>query len=206
MTVRETRSFNFDQFNKRDGTDATPGNIKGYASVFNSPTIIGGYFQETIAPGAFSRTLNENDDIRALFSHDWANVIGRTKAKTLTLDEDKTGLAFDLELPNTTVGRDLAVSMERGDINQMSFGFVVVSDEWDYSDESLPKRTVTDVDLYEISVVALPAYDDTTASLSRDKENDSSDLITSIKQRQKLIQNIERQKLIQKIQNTKEVI
>lgn len=188
----ETRQFKITNFSKRDDETGAPAKIQGYAAVFNSTTDIGGYFQESIAPGAFSRSIGQGDDIRALFDHDWANVLGRVSAHTLTLSEDEHGLKFELLLPDTTVGRDLAVSMERGDINQCSFGFVVNADAWDYSDSDYPKRTITDVDLYEVSVVALPAYEDTEASLVRSKGGDTKALIDHLKLRKQtldLIQN-----------------
>lgn len=151
--------------------DNEPLKVSGYAAIFNSRTSIGDYFDEMIAPGAFEKTLKDNDDIRALFNHDWNVVLGRTKAGTLTLSEDERGLKFDLELPNTTAGRDLAESMERGDINQCSFGFYATEETWDYSSEPA-LRTVNEAELYEISVVSIPAYDDTEATLVRSKEID----------------------------------
>lgn len=150
-----------------------PIKISGYAAVFNSRTSIGDFFDEMIAPGAFKRTLSENNDIRALFNHDWDKVLGRTKSGTLTLSEDEKGLKFELELPNTSYARDLAESMERGDINQCSFAFDATKEDWDYnSDPAL--RTVIEAELYEISVVSIPAYEDTEASLVRSKEIDRS--------------------------------
>lgn len=187
----EVRQFNIDKVT-RDGTDAEPTKIGGYASVFNSPTVIADTFQETIAPGAFSRSLGEGADVRSLFNHDWANVLGRVSAKTLTLNEDEHGLKFEVILPDTSIGRDLAVSMQRGDINQCSFGFVVKEDEWDYSNSDMPKRTITDVELYEVSVVALPAYDDTSASVMRDKNSETNEIIAKIKTRQEIINQIKR--------------
>ena len=95
--------------------------IAGYAAVFNEETDIGGAFREIIAPGAFKGTLDR--DIRALVDHDSGRVIGRSKAGTLRLNEDSHGLAVEVDLPDTTDGRDLAVSLSRGDISGMSFGF-----------------------------------------------------------------------------------
>lgn len=166
---KETRAFDISKFNTRSENEEQNTSIEGYAAVFNSKTRIGDWFDEVIEPGAFSRSLSENGDIRALFNHDWNNVLGRTKSGTLTLKEDEKGLNFNVELPNTSVARDLSESMARGDINQCSFGFFVTGEEWDYSvDPAL--RTIKEVELYEISVVSIPAYDDTEASLVRDKD------------------------------------
>ncbi|WP_420914875.1 HK97 family phage prohead protease [Lactococcus garvieae] len=166
---KETRAFDITKFNTRSENEEQNTSIEGYAAVFNSKTRIGDWFDEVIEPGAFSRSLSENGDIRALFNHDWNNVLGRTKSGTLTLKEDEKGLNFNVELPNTSVARDLSESMARGDINQCSFGFFVTGEEWDYSVEPA-LRTIKEVELYEISVVSIPAYDDTEASLVRDKD------------------------------------
>ncbi|PNK40031.1 HK97 family phage prohead protease, partial [Bacillus thuringiensis] len=139
---------------------------------------------EVIEPGAFARSLSENSDIRALFNHNWDNVLGRTKSGTLRLEEDEKGLKFEIELPNTSVGRDLAESMSRGDINQCSFGFWITEENWDYSVEPA-LRTIKEVELYEISVVSIPAYDDTEVSLVRSKE-----IGKEIEQRMKMIKQI----------------
>lgn len=165
---KEKRVFNITQLNTRAESTDQPASIEGYAAVFNSKAKICDYFEEIIEPGAFARTLSENGDVRALFNHNWDNVLGRTKSGTLTLVEDDRGLNFNVTLPNTTVARDLSESMARGDINQCSFGFYVTGEIWDYSVEPA-LRTITEVELFEISVVSIPAYDDTEASLVRDK-------------------------------------
>ncbi len=166
---KETRAFNISKLNTRSENEEQNTSIEGYAAVFNSKTRIGSCFDEVIEPGAFSKSLSENGDIRALFNHDWNNVLGRTKSGTLTLKEDEKGLNFNVELPNTSVARDLSESMARGDINQCSFGFFVTDEEWDYSVEPA-LRTIKEVELFEISVVSIPAYEDTEASLVRDKD------------------------------------
>lgn len=136
--------------------------IGGYAAVFNTETDIGGYFREKIAPGAFAGTLNA--DVRALIDHDTGRVIGRTTAGTLTLREDTNGLAVEIDLPDTTDGRDLATLIERGDISGMSFGFEVTKQTWDETGD-VPLRTIEAVNLFEVSVVAFPAYDDTSIAM-----------------------------------------
>ena len=135
----------------------------GYAAMFNSETDIGGYFREVIAPGAFADTL-KTSDVRALVDHDTGRVIGRMSAGTLRLAEDDTGLRAEIDLPDTTEGRDLAVLLSRGDISGMSFGFQVRKETWDETGD-MPVRTIQAVDLYEVSAVAFPAYDDTSIAL-----------------------------------------
>lgn len=181
---REMRTFSITNLQTRDGTESEPIKISGYAAVFNSKTTIGDWFEEIIMPGAFARSLSENGDIRALFNHNWDNVLGRTKSGTLRIFEDERGLKFEIDLPNTSVARDLVESMSRGDINQCSFSFDPIGEDWDYSSE-VARRTLTDVDLYEISVVSIPAYDDTEAALVRSKEIDKE-----VEQRMKLLNQI----------------
>lgn len=136
--------------------------IGGYAAVFNSETDIGGYFREVIAPGAFRDTLS--GDVRALIDHNSGRVIGRTTAGTLRLSEDSTGLACEIDLPETTDAQDLATLIERGDISGMSFGFEVTKQTWDETGP-VPVRTIEAVNLFEVSVVAFPAYPDTTIAM-----------------------------------------
>ena len=182
---KETRIFNISQLSTRAEGEEKAVAIEGYAAVFNSKTSIGGWFDEVIEPGAFSRSLSDNGDIRALFNHNWDNVLGRTKSQTLELREDEKGLNFKVELPDTSVARDLTISMERGDINQCSFGFFITDEEWNYNVEPA-LRTIKEVELFEISIVSIPAYDDTEASLVRSKE-----IGKSIEARIKLIKQID---------------
>lgn len=168
MTKKETRTFNITELHTREATETDPVMISGYAAVFNSRTNICEWFDEQISPGAFAKTISENGDIRALFNHNWDNVLGRTKNGTLHLEEDERGLRFEVELPNTSVARDLAESMKRGDINQCSFGFIPKEEIWDYTQEPAV-RTLSEIELFEISVVSIPAYDDTEVALVRNK-------------------------------------
>ncbi|MBD9542940.1 HK97 family phage prohead protease [Ensifer sp. ENS04] len=132
--------------------------LVGYAAVFNSPTDIGGWWTERIAPGAFAAAIS--GDVRALVDHDMGRVIGRTKSGTLRLAEDAKGLAVEIDIPNTTDGNDLWELVERGDVSGMSFGFSVTKQSWDETVDP-PTRTIEAVDLFEVSAVAWPAYDDT---------------------------------------------
>lgn len=133
--------------------------LAGYAAVFNSDTNIGDWWIERIAPGAFAGTIS--GDIRALVDHNMGRVIGRTKSGTLRLKEDAHGLRVEIDVPDTTDGNDLWTLVERGDISGMSFGFRVTKQEWDETGD-MPIRTIHAVDLFEVSAVAFPAYDDTT--------------------------------------------
>lgn len=137
----------------------------GYAAKFDTLSENLGGFVEKIARGAFQKTL-EKDDIRALFDHDSRFVLGRNRAKTLFLEEDETGLRVEITPPESRWADDLLKSVERGDINQMSFGFLTRSDRWDgLSGTETPIRTLLEVDLLDVSIVAYPAYPDTSIAL-----------------------------------------
>jgi HK97 family phage prohead protease len=139
-----------------------PLKIRGYAAVFNqlSEPLFG--FRERILPGAFKKTVDA--DVRALVGHDPSQIIGRTKSGTLTLREDQHGLYTEIDPPNTQLGRDTVESIKRGDLDQMSFGFQVVKDEWKREERELVRELV-EVDLFDVSVVAFPAYTQTEVSV-----------------------------------------
>jgi HK97 family phage prohead protease len=100
-----------------------------------------------------------------LYDHDGRSVLGRVGAGTLRLAEDARGLHFEIDLPPTTVGRDLGILVERGDVAGASFAFRVPEggDEWRNTDQGIV-RELLDVDLHEITVTADPAYPDTTVA------------------------------------------
>jgi HK97 family phage prohead protease len=143
-----------------------PATILGHAALFNSPSLFMG-FREIIKPGAFTDSLS--GDIRALWQHDTARVLGRTKAGTLRLWEDDQGLAFELNPPDTTDGRDAVTLIERGDVDQMSFGFNVPSggDSWSEDDDGIPLRELNKIGLMEISPVTWAAYPQTGVGVMR---------------------------------------
>jgi HK97 family phage prohead protease len=152
----ERRLFTLDEFRVADD-----GKLIGHAAVFGKDSEEMWGFVERVAPGTFAETIKQ-DDIRALFNHDPNIVLGRNKAGTLKLSEDPIGLASQIEPPDTSAARDLAVSIRRGDISQMSFGFTVLEDEWKFDRENdMSFRTLTKVRLYDVSPVTFPAYPDT---------------------------------------------
>jgi HK97 family phage prohead protease len=135
--------------------------IRGYAAVFDSMSqpIYG--FREVIRKGAFRKTLRESD-IRALWNHDPNFVLGRKSARTLRLDEDEKGLLTRIFPPSTTWASDLMMSIERGDVSQMSFGFQMVKDQWlQPGQDGLPVRELLEVRLFDVSPVTFPAYQQT---------------------------------------------
>lgn len=135
----------------------------GYAVLYDSTTDIMGLWTETIAPGAFDKSLQQRDVI-AIHSHDSARIVGRKNAGTLTLRSDAKGLAFENLLPDTSDGRDLAVQIDRGDIAGMSFGFRAAKQEWDDTVDP-PHRNIVEAELFEITYTALPQYANTEVGL-----------------------------------------
>lgn len=153
----------------RAGEGDDPARIVGHAAVFNRWSEDLGGFVERIMPGAFAKTIGEAD-IRSLFNHDPNFVLGRTKSGTLTLSEDKKGLLIDAVAPETDTIRDLVLApMERGDVDQASFSFRTIRDEWrdpDAKDNKhgkagLWERDLLEVGLYDVGPVTFPAYTQT---------------------------------------------
>lgn len=160
--------------------------IEGYFAVFNSNYEIAPQMSESIKSGAFSRTL-PGSDVRALTNHDTTLVLGRTKAGTLTLREDERGLWGDVTInPNDGDAMNLYERVKRGDVDQCSFGFEIVGEETDFRDDGSVHWTITDVNLYEVSVCTFPAYEATSVSArSAQKADLESRRLTAWKERMK---------------------
>lgn len=149
--------------------------LVGYAAVFSSLTKDLGGFREVIAPGAFTRTLKEGGDVKALVNHDPNQVLGRTKNGTLTLSQDDRGLKFRCVLnPDSQAHRDLYASIKRGDMDECSYAFRVApdGDQWDEAtDENgqrYQRRTLRDLNLVDVSAVAYPAGNETSVAARSD--------------------------------------
>jgi HK97 family phage prohead protease len=144
--------------------------IEGYFAVFNSNYEIAPGMSESIAPGAFDNTLS--GDIRALINHDTTLVLGRTKARTLELRTDAHGLWGKIEInPKDLDAMNLYERVKRGDVDQCSFGFDILSEETDFRDDGSVHWTITEVELFEVSPCTFPAYEETNIS-ARAKERD----------------------------------
>lgn len=154
------RRYQASEFELR-GQSGAGATLAGYAAVFDSPTVIADLFREQIRPRAFRKTIKEGD-VRALFNHDPSMVLGRNKAGTLRMSEDATGLAYEVDLPDTQLARDLWTSIDRGDVSQSSFAFEVIKEDVDYPDDDMPSRSLREVRLYDVSPVTYPAYEDTS--------------------------------------------
>jgi HK97 family phage prohead protease len=159
----EKRFFQAEDLEIRE-EDGKPRVFSGYAAVFQRRSLdLGGFF-EVIRPGAFARALSERQDVRALIDHESSKILGRSTAGTLRLSEDERGLRVEVDAPDTSYARDLAESLRRKDITQMSFGFRMKRDEW-RKEDGHDVRELIDVDLADVSFVTYPAYPDTTAAL-----------------------------------------
>lgn len=143
-----------------DGTQQKP-IITGHAAVFNQKSlpIPGLGVREVVRPGTFSKTINSSD-IRALWNHNPDFILARTKNGTLSLAEDSHGLAVRITPADTVWASDLVESIRRGDVDQMSFGFKTIQDNWPFEDGER-FRELLEVELFDVSPVTFPAYPQT---------------------------------------------
>jgi HK97 family phage prohead protease len=158
MKKIERRTFTVRDVEAREAEDGTM-RLSGYAAVFNESSVPLP-FKESIAPGAFRKTLMETPDVRLLINHEGLP-LARTKNGTMTLTEDERGLLFNAEIADTQEGRDIYKLVQRGDVDQMSFAFRVIRQKWS---EDRSRRVLTEVSLSDgdVSVVTYPAYPTTT--------------------------------------------
>ena len=165
---RQLRSVATEFATRQDGD--TP-HISGYFAVFNSIYEIAPGMSESIAPGAFSGTLS--NDVRALINHDTTLVLGRTKAHTLELREDERGLWGDVAInPNDGDAMNLYERVKRGDVDQCSFGFEIVSEETDFREDGSVHWTIKEINLFEVSACTFPAYEATNISARQAQRDD----------------------------------
>ncbi len=166
--LKQYRVFEGSELRIAPQADAEKRTISGYAAKFNSESVEfyswDGPFHELIMPGAFSKTLASGPDVRALIDHNPSLILGRTKAGTLRLKQDTVGLFCEIDPPDTQAARDIITSMERGDVTQMSFGFYITGEQW-------VKRSgqvfleITEVELFDVSIVTYPAYEETVVEV-----------------------------------------
>lgn len=160
---------------------ASAGVLAGYAAVYERLSQNLGGFVEKVAPGAFAQTLADNNPVLARYNHDDNQLLGTTEAETLRVASDDTGLPYEVDLPDTSVGRDVAVLAKRGDVRYSSFAFRTLEDSWSVTDQGFPLRTLVKVQLVDVAPVNNPAYRDTSVgmrSLSERTGIDPADLTT----------------------------
>lgn len=137
--------------------------LSGYAALFSSPSKDLG-FVETIAPTAFDRALREKQLVRLTFQHSLDAVLARTDNGSLELSTDTKGLKFRGQLNRKIqLHSDLFEATKAGLYNEMSFAFEVAAggDTWSADGR---QRTLTDVNLFDVSLVATGAYSNTLAT------------------------------------------
>ena len=164
-TTRQMRSIASEFKTREDGEELR---IEGYFAVFNSNYDIWPGASESVAPGAFEKTLG--GDIRALIDHETMYVLGRNSAGTLELREDSHGLWGSVLInPNDQDAMNLYARVQRGDVDQCSFGFDILDEETEYRDNGDVHWTIKEVKLYEVSVCTFPAYAETSVQARKDE-------------------------------------
>lgn len=151
---------------RSSNVDSSIGQIEGYAIVWDTPST-NLPFTEIIQEGALdgvdlSKTI-------ALYDHDFANVLGRADADTLELNVDEHGLHFVLEIPDTTLGHDVYTNIKNGNLRGLSFRFTIADngERWQHVNGQ-PTRVISKIEtMREISLVSVPAYDDTSVEVTR---------------------------------------
>lgn len=169
LTDREQRVVSLAGLEVRVSKEGEPPKIEGYAAIFNQPSEViadfFGTFREYVAEGAFTKTLKDGADVRALLNHDPNFVLGRSKAGTLRLWEDSRGLGYEVTPPDTQWARDLIATMRRGDIDQSSFGFRTIKDRWAVGADEVDERWLLEAQLFDVSPVTYPAYPQTSSDV-----------------------------------------
>lgn len=157
---RQVRSVASNFKTREDGEDLR---IEGHFAVFGIDYNIFDGYTESVAPGAFTDTLG--GDVRALIDHDTRLVLGRTTAGTLELREDDKGLWGSIKInPKDQDAMNLYARVQRGDVNQCSFGFNILDEETEKREDGSVHWTIRKVELFEVSCCTFPAYKETNIS------------------------------------------
>lgn len=173
-TLDEKRSLAFTNLEIR--ADGDQNMLVGYAAVFDSPSEPLPWI-EYVRRGAFAKTLNDGADVRLLIDHEGVP-LARTKSGTLALEEDERGLKVEAELdPANPDAMRVLSAMRRGDMSQMSFAFRTIKDAWS-GDRQV--RELKEVQLYDVSIVTFPAYEETVAELRNRNQTAIVDVATNI--------------------------
>lgn len=153
--------------------------LVGLGAVFYTPGVEGTEYRlgrgmvERIAPEAFDRALSDGDDARGLFNHDSNHILGRVSSGTMRLSKVAEGLRYEIDLPDTQAGRDVAESVDRGDLTGSSFAFRVESVDWT-EEQEVNVRTIRSVELFDTGPVTYPAYLSTTTGIRAESEADEA--------------------------------
>ena len=163
MDNLEIRSFNIEL---RDEPESR--HIEGYGSVFNERSLDLGGFVEMIAPGAFDGVIDRSD-VKCYLDHNPEKGIlarSRNGKGSLSLVIDEKGLKYSFDAPKTNLGDEVVEGLKRGDYSQSSFAFTVDDEVWTKEADGTYLRTITKIGgLYDVSIVANPAYEGTSVAL-----------------------------------------
>lgn len=159
----EGRAHRWADFTVRDADSPdSPGTLVGYGIVFNRDSDNLGGFVERISPRAVAKTVgDQRANLRSLFNHNEDHLLGTVGDGSLRLSVDEVGVRYEVDLPDTTAGRDVAVLARSGRLRGSSFQFITRSDDWEPRDDGTALRTVTELELHELGPVTNPAYPDT---------------------------------------------
>ncbi|MGL5068448.1 MAG: HK97 family phage prohead protease [Sarcina sp.] len=162
---RELRQIENLNIEVRADEESNKRTIGGYAVKYNSPTLIvdrwGDKFLEEVSVGAFDESLNAKRQ-KGLWNHESSKPLGSVKSGTLRFNSDITGLNYDIDVPNNTWGNDVFESVQRGDVDGSSFGFICLENKWSkvmHEGEEIYKRSIIKAELLEVSPCTFPAYD-----------------------------------------------
>lgn len=172
MTDLVSRSFN--KYEVRKSETENIGHITGVPIVFEQPTDIGGWFEETIARGAISEDVLR--DVALFYNHDLnTKPLARTRTGKLNLSIENDGVHMDAEVNlERSDSKDLYLAIQDGDIDGMSFMFRIEGEEWSGLDTDYPKRRITKIGyVQEVSAVNYPAYEGTSINARANMELDS---------------------------------
>ena len=163
MENLEIRSFNIELRNEAESRY-----IEGYGSVYNQRSVDLGGFYEIIAPGAFDGVI-ERSDVKCYLEHNpQKGILARSKngQGSLKLELDERGLKYSFDAPHTVLGDEVVEGVKRGDYSQSSFAFTVQDESWTKEEDGTYLRTINKVGgLYDVSIVANPAYEGTSVAL-----------------------------------------
>lgn len=163
MDNLEIRSFNIELRNEPESR-----HIEGYGSVFNERSLDLGGFVEMIAPGAFDGVIDRSD-VKCYLDHNPEKGIlarSRNGKGSLSLVIDEKGLRYEFDAPHTNLGDEVVEGLKRGDYSQSSFAFTVDDEVWTKEADGTYLRTITKIGgLYDVSIVANPAYEGTSVAL-----------------------------------------
>lgn len=164
MLEKEVRSAEHPVELRAGGTTTGLGVLTGLI-VFNKRSVDLGGFVEVVDPKAFNKSLADRVPVMARFNHNSNMPLGTTAAGTLRLKTETAGLRYEVDLPDTTAGRDVKALALRGDLRASSFAFRVVEDSWDHTEDGMPLRTLKSVKLVDVAPVMEPAYPDSTSGM-----------------------------------------